>query len=449
MYQDVRGLEMTAASEDAVRAFDHVIDGYVGYRTDIPQRMEALFAADPDCPLAHCLRGAFAMLSFKAAALPIAREACDTALRLTLAAEPREQDHAAALEAWVGGNPDRATAIWQQILDEHPHDLLAFRLAHFVNFWLGRPEVMLTSVLRAESHWSDSLPGWGALLGCRAFALEECGHYTQAEYAGREAIRFDPNDLWAAHAVAHVMEMQGRRSEGIAWVEGLEGNWAHGNNLRHHLAWHAAMYHFERGDDARVLALYDGGFRDLSSPLTQASPDLYIDVQNAASMLFRLARQGVDVGGRWEELANLAETRIGDCLSGFTLPHWMMALAATGRDAAAERMLAAMRDFAAGEESLVGQLTAQLALPVTEAVLAHFRGRHAEAVRLMRPVLGEMYRLGGSHAQQDVLEQLFLDAALKADLTTDARLLMERVAGRNPVPPARRRGYAMGAGLLH
>ena len=59
-----------------------------------------------------------------------------------------------------------------------------------------------------------------------------------------------------------------------------------------------------------------------------------------------------------------------------------------------------------------------------------------------------MYRLGGSHAQQDVLEQLYLDAALKADLTDDARLLLERVAGRHPVPPHRRRGYAMAEGLL-
>ncbi|MGE4043936.1 MAG: hypothetical protein AB7F35_03725, partial [Acetobacteraceae bacterium] len=80
--------------------------------------------------------------------------------------------------------------------------------------------------------------------------------------------------------------------------------------------------------------------------------------------------------------------------------------------------------------------------------LAHGTGRHASAVALMRPVLGEMYRLGGSHAQQDVLEQAFLDSALKAGLEDDARLMLERVAGRHPVPPARRRGYAMAAGLL-
>ena len=117
------------------------------------------------------------------------------------------------------------------------------------------------------------------------------------------------------------------------------------------------------------------------------------------------------------------------------------------REGAAHHMVVAMREFAQGP-GLTARLVGDVALPVTEAVLAHGTGRHGRAVALMRPVLSEMYRLGGSHAQQDVLEQLFLDSALKADLQDDARLLMERVAGCNPVPPQRRRGYAMGADLL-
>jgi hypothetical protein len=56
-----------------------------------------------------------------------------------------------------------------------------------------------------------------------------------------------------------------------------------------------------------------------------------------------------------------------------------------------------------------------------------------------------MYRLGGSHAQQDVLEQLYLDSAMQAGLLDDARLLLERVAGRHPLPPQRRIGYAAAA----
>jgi hypothetical protein len=81
-------------------------------------------------------------------------------------------------------------------------------------------------------------------------------------------------------------------------------------------------------------------------------------------------------------------------------------------------------------------------------VLAHGRGDHARAVTVMRPAIGVMHRMGGSHAQQDVLEQLFLDAAMKAGMLADARLLLERVAGRHPVPPERRVGYASAAAAV-
>jgi hypothetical protein len=236
--------------------------------------------------------------------------------------------------------------------------------------------------------------------------------------------------------------MTGRRREGIAWVETLQLQWAGANNLKHHLWWHQALYYLELGDFSKVLSLYDAGFRNLASPLTEMAPDLYIDVQNAASMLFRLHRHGVDVGDRWTEIANKAEARIGDCQSAFTLPHWMMALAATGRERAAEAMLAAMRDFAAGEQP-TGRLVMEVALPVTMAVLANGQGRHERALALMRPVIGTMYRMGGSHAQQDVLEQVFLDSALRSGSEADVSMLIERAAGRHPVPPERRKGYAM------
>jgi hypothetical protein len=52
-----------------------------------------------------------------------------------------------------------------------------------------------------------------------------------------------------------------------------------------------------------------------------------------------------------------------------------------------------------------------------------------------------MYRLGGSHAQQDVLEQLFLDAAVRAGLDDDVRMVLERVAGRRALPPERWAGW--------
>src|SRR5438552_2419716 len=78
---------------------------------------------------------------------------------------------------------------------------------------------------RAYQGWDASLSGYGTILACRAFAYEECGDYAVAEPAGLAALDIDPGDFWGAHALAHVMEMQGRPGEGIDLLEKLERHW--------------------------------------------------------------------------------------------------------------------------------------------------------------------------------------------------------------------------------
>jgi tetratricopeptide (TPR) repeat protein len=445
MHLDARGLPISTDSAKAAAAYDYLITGYLTQRADTPARLTALLEADPDFALAHCMKGYFAMMAYKQATVPTAVEEARTAQSLAADATPRERTHIAALTAWADGELDRTIALWESILRTDPLDVVAFRLAHFANFWLGRPQDMVSSVERVIPDWSEDMPGYVSILACHSFAHEEAGNFLAAEPSGRRAIELDPGDLWAAHAIAHVMESQGRRSEGIAWLTELAPNWEGSHNLQHHLWWHYALFALEYGDYRTVLELYDTRFRNLAAPLTVDSPDVYIDVQNAASALFRLQRLGVDVGNRWEELADKAEARIGDCVSAFTLPHWLMALTATGRTAAAKRMIEGMRAFANGSGT-VQRIVRDYALPIAEAQLAHAAGRHAEAVELMRPAIGGMYRLGGSHAQQDVLEQLFVDAALKAGSTADIRLALERVAGQRAIPPERFVGWREAAG---
>jgi tetratricopeptide (TPR) repeat protein len=444
MLRDQHGLALSTSSAQASAAFDRTLLAYLGYRADAAQQLGRTLAADEEFGLAHCLAGYFALLSYKQATLPMAAAAARSARAAMMAATAREKAHLAALEAWIAGDLEQSLALWDGICAEHPTDVLAFRLAHFNNFWLGRPAAMRAAAERALPGWDRALPGYSTILSCLSFACEECGDHDAAEAAGRAALASDPGDLWGLHALAHVMEMQGRRRDGIDLLRSHEPHFAGGNNFVHHLWWHRALFHLEQRDVDAVLELYDRRFRNLAAPLTEAQPDLYIDVQNAASMLFRLERLGVDVGDRWIELADKAEPRIGDCLSAFTQPHWMMALAATGREAAAQRLLAGMREFARGP-GRVAAIVGAVALPVSAAVLAHRQGRHAQAVELMRPVLDRMSELGGSHAQQDVLEQLFLDAAMKAERGADVRLALARAAARYPGPLQNRAGYAAAA----
>ncbi len=444
MLQDQHGLMLSTSSREAAASFDRAVLAYLKYRTDAAQHVARSLAADPGFGLAHCMAGYLAMLSFKLGNVPIAAEAARTARAMTATATARERAHVGALDAWIGGDIDRTLAIWDDLVREHPADVLAFRLAHFINFWLGRRAAMRASVEQVLPKWDPEMPGYGTVLSCRCFADEECGHYAAAEPSGWAALEIDPGDLWGLHAIAHVMEMEGRQRDGLDLLAKHERYFVGGNSFIHHLWWHRALFHLERREFEAVLELYDRRFRDLASPLTQALPDLYIDVQNAASMLFRLERQGIDVGDRWTELADKAEQRIGDCLSAFTQPHWMMALAATGRDDAARRMLDAMRAFGTGAGT-VAQIVGAIAVPVSAAVLAHRQGDYGRAVDLMMPVLDVMYRLGGSHAQQDVLHQLFLDSAVKAKRGEDVRLLLARAAAPYATPMEQRVGYAEAA----
>lgn len=434
LYTDNPGLGVTCASQRALDAYHHVIEGYLTNRNDTSQRLKACLGEDSEFCMAHVLRGCFAMLAFKADNLSFAQKCLDDAKRCATGVSAREAAHVAALAHWVGGDCDAAMQAWEAIVRNSPRDVLAFRLHHFLGFWLGRPEAMVVMADLVSPHYGRNDFGAAAVLACRSFAHEECGSYIVAENCGRMALEIDGGDIWAAHALAHVYEMQGRRLEGLALAENLQGHWGGGNNLLHHLWWHCALFHLERGEYDAALALYDGKFRNLSSELTMQMPDLYIDMQNAVSMLWRLEKLGVDGGARWSELAEKAEARTGDCANPFTLPHHMIALLRDDRMEAARTYAEAVRAFGASGSGTMARVVRDVAAPVCSALLADGQGDARRALDEMRPALAGLHRLGGSHAQQDLLHQVYAGFAQRAGSRADLELIAQRVRARRGLP---------------
>ena len=188
-------------------------------------------------------------------------------------------------------------------------------------------------------------------------------------------------------------------------------NWSLGNNLIHHLWWHRALLRLDLGEVDAVMASYDQDIRNFDDPMTKATPDHYVDLQNAAALLWRLEQLGLDVGDRWEELADKAEARIGEAGHLLMVPHLMLALVATGRDAAAARFVAALRELAADPSLWTAPAIADVVIPVCEAAQAHRRGDHARVVDLLAPRQAQIRLLGGSNAQRDMFFQMLIDAA--------------------------------------
>lgn len=237
MQQDSQGLEITCAGDAAAQAYRRAVERYFEYRLDTMSQVKAALEADPGFALAHCLQGTLFMLFGSRDVLDKARaclaraQACAKEAGVT----ERESRHIAALAAWSEGEIERSIQIWDEILFAWPHDLLALRLQHFQLFWLGRSEALRGGPARVLETWSPDLPGYGHLLGMLAFGLEECGAYAEAERQGRRAVALNPEDLWAIHAVAHVLEMQGRRREGLDWLDRPADAWDDRNPFRGHL----------------------------------------------------------------------------------------------------------------------------------------------------------------------------------------------------------------------
>jgi tetratricopeptide (TPR) repeat protein len=435
-FRDARDEPVVAASRDAVEALDRAIAAHLGARADTRTRVNAVLAIDPHCALAHCLDGYLWMGASRRDGFSEAVAALERA-RTAAARAPGTRDamHIAALSDWTRGDMPAAARHWDAILVAHPRDVMALRVSQFVLSYLGESDRMRDTVARVLPAWTTDTAGYGFVLGCYAYGLEEAGDYARADDVGRRAVALDPSDIWAAHAVTHVAEMEGRLHDGVAWIADLSDHWAPCNNFAQHLRWHEALFELELEQYDRVLALYDREVR-------RQPTDEYLDVTNAVSLLWRLEQAEIDVGGRWIELAACARGHTRDHALVFADMHYLMALAAAGDVAAIEQFLDACQQFAASGAGTEAAVMADVGLPLARAVLSHRRGSYGDAVDALLPVRSQLRRIGGSHAQRDLFNQLLIDAAWRAGRLDAARdLLAERLARR----PTNRWGQKLAA----
>jgi len=332
------------------------------------------------------------------------------------APDPRADHYAIGLEAWLAGSPRGAISAMELVVGDHPLDAMAIKISHSLRFMLGDADGMRRSLARVVSIYTDGAPHAGFIKGCYAFALEETGDYAQAERLGRRAVELEPEDAWGRHAVAHVYEMTGRAAEGLSWL-GDAADWAHCNNFGFHMHWHVALFQLELGRSSEALRLYDDAVR------TDKTDD-YRDIANAASLLQRIELAGLQVGGRWEELAAIAERRVCDRQLAFADLHYLLALLGAGRFASAETLVGGMLD--AGCASQNARLLADVAAPLAAGILAFKAGRMREAVALLEPLRSHIPALGGSHAQRDVFEQIYLEALVRSGADCCASRLSDR-----------------------
>ncbi|RDJ25189.1 tetratricopeptide repeat protein [Bosea caraganae] len=425
MYHDLSGDCVSVANDTARLAWNDTLEALLAHAAATPEHLARTFAADPDFALAHAAKGLM-LLSLARPELLGAAGDCLAKAQASIALRPvtrRERMVTEALALWLADAPRQAAQRLETILEAHPFDVLALKLSHGLRFMLGDQPEMLASLRRVAPGFGEGHPLAGYVNGCYAFALEEQGFYAEAERAGRRAVHLSPRDAWGRHAVAHVLEMTGRADEGVAWL-GDGSNWAHANNLRFHIVWHLALFRLERGETAEVLRLYDDDIRGEQT-------DDYRDIANGASLLARLDYAGVDVGGRWEELAEKAEARIHDGRLVFADLHYALALLGAGHHDGAETIARSLVEHAHTHPSGERRAAARNGALAAFGLIAFREGDYAEAARLLGGARNGLVAIGGSHAQRDLFEQAYVESLIRSGShDRAARILSERLARR-------------------
>jgi tetratricopeptide (TPR) repeat protein len=426
---DARGNPVGTRSSAAVDAAERALWRMMSFYGTPIDDLAAASAADPAWPLPLLMQAGFLLSLTEPSVLAEAGALLERAAPLLPQATAREQAHFQALKPLQAGDWPAACAAWESLLLQHPRDALALQWAHLFDFYRGDALNLRQRVARVLPEWDESDALHPYVLGQYAFGLEECQLYAQAEETGRRALGGAAKVPWAIHAVAHVMEMQGRFDDGTAWMARWHGDWAVGNGFVGHLGWHHALFALEALDTATALQRFDAYLAADPAQITLQRLD-------ASALLWRLHLLGADVGPRWRALADgWARPAAGAGLYPFNDLHLLLALIGAGDDVAARDWLCEVEVRSvqhAGSNRAVAQ---DVGLPLMRGLLAFAQGRFDDAVRMLYPLRALTHRVGGSHAQRDLIDQTLLAAAARAsDKSAGRALLNERRLAKPETP---------------
>jgi len=324
---------------------------------------------------------------------PDAQEVMDDLARAkSRAMTSRERGHVEALNLMVEGNFTAAALQWDEMAKGQP-DFAAVRFAHDTYLHVGDASLRLRSSQRAVDQWQEPDHGWSFVASQHAFSLEEAGFYREAEALATTALEHDPLDLWALHALAHIYESTDDQTAAIDLLRGRQATWSTQESLSTHIWWHLALRLIEGREFDEVLDIHDRLVPEATTPFRLC---------DLISMLWRLELVGVDVGDRWDHLADALVERPERYTSGFLDMHTALVYSRRASHPAAQGFFDGSDTQHENSNSENGVNFRTVVRPLVRAI------READAqpdssLAALKQIDHQLHRIGGSIAQRDLI----------------------------------------------
>lgn len=424
--EDRYGLSLSTTSPEAAAAYREGMDLLLSAWTGAAEAFERAIAADPDFALAHIARGRIHTFYQQG---DVARKKAALARELVARnGNEREKSHVETLALAIEGNLPAALASTLKHIDAWPRDAIvmslpmgAFGLFAFSGM-ADHDQARVDLCGRYAPHYGDD---WWYLYN-HGWALTENNDVgtgramTERSFAMREA------NANTVHALLHAMFEDGSVDDADRLVDRWIGTYDRAGILHGHIRWHQALGALEYGDTARALKIY----AEVLHPSVTHAPPLNA-VTDGASLLWRLQAYGYAVpDGLWSEADAYAQHAFPRSSIPFADVHMALFAAATRNRAALEERLAVIEKRLAE-----GKLPAGAVVPTLfRAMSAFAEGDYRSCVALLSPVLDEVVRIGGSHAQRTLVEDTFIVALMKSGELARARAMLDQRLHRRPSP---------------
>ncbi len=419
MAHDLLGNPIQVAEATSVTAVDDFVGGFIACEARVTNILAA--AEQDDSVIVQACAAALHMFAESPEGPVNARPHLQRAARSCVPASERERRFLGAVQAWAANDIANAIRLLDEQVRAHPRDLAALKLGQYLLFNLGDSPGMLRLALAAQ-HAAAEVP---YLHGMTAFAYEQCHLLREAESAARRAIAMQHKEPWAQHALAHVMLTEGRIDEGRRFMEVMSDSWVGLNSfMETHNWWHLALFLIEQDSHAAALDLYDNHVWGVCKAYSQ-------DQIGAVSLLARLELAGVDVDDRWSDVSTYLAARKHDQVQPFLDMQYLYGLARAGSPEADE-LLRAVEAYAPMAPEITRAAWQLVAVPACRGLVAHARGEHARAVAALGIALPRLLEIGGSHAQRDLFEQVYIDALVKSGRLVGAHDLLQQRARAIP-----------------
>ncbi|KAJ6647271.1 Tetratricopeptide repeat protein 38 [Pseudolycoriella hygida] len=433
------GIPLNTQSNEAAKLYDATITQYVGLYDDvhvngISGSLNKMLEEDPNFIAGKALKYGLEIMS-TAETTRINKQLANNVNDLVAEvasntnASFRDRKHVEAVFNWSRGDLIQAAQSLEDVLVEHPTDILAIKMVTDTYFFLGKQRQLRDSVARVLPLWSSKdIPLKSYLHGMYAFGLVETNFYSKAENEALKGLEYEPRDGWATHALAHVFEMEGRADEGISYMSKTLSNWKTCNLLATHNYWHWALYHIEKGELDIAAELYE---TEILKRTFESRAML--DIVDCLSLPYRLQLEDPIaaeklIGSQWSRVVQLVEPHLKDHILSFNDAHFMMALCGAHKFSEAEELL----ESSSKAPCISGR---DVNNQLLKSVLAYSREQYDLCVDNLYPIRYDLVTIGGSDAQRDVFNQLLIASALKSPKAQHRRLVEQLILERAALKP--------------